>query len=99
MQFIRENAHRPIDINDVARAINTSRSALKRLFAKYRPGSVRAEIQAAHLHRAKELLSRSDMPMKRVAVESGFASTDYFAYVFRKTEGVSPADFRRLGQR
>ena len=45
--------------------------------------------------RAKELLNRSNMPVKQVAATAGFRNEKSFIRAFREWTGVSPGEFRR----
>lgn len=45
--------------------------------------------------RAAEMLNQTDKPLKTIAQETGFCDQSYFAKVFRRWRGVSPAQFRR----
>ncbi len=44
--------------------------------------------------RAKELLNRSEKPIKQIAAESGFRNEKSFGRAFKAREGVPPATFR-----
>jgi len=44
---------------------------------------------------AQRLLAASDLKIEAIALQSGFGSTRQFFDVFRKTTGVTPADYRR----
>lgn len=48
--------------------------------------------------RAKELLNRSDKPVKQVAATSGFQNEKSFIRAFREWTGLSPGEFRRRAQ-
>jgi AraC family transcriptional regulator len=48
------------------------------------------------IERAKSLLISGDLPLCRVALESGFASQQHFAGMFRRMTGAPPAMYRRL---
>ena len=48
--------------------------------------------------RAKELLNRSDKPVKQVAAASGFQNEKSFIRAFREWTGLSPGEFRRRAQ-
>jgi transcriptional regulator GlxA family with amidase domain len=50
------------------------------------------------LQRAKEVLAASDTPIERVAHAVGFADRAYFSRAFRRSEGVSPLQYRRAKQ-
>ena len=44
---------------------------------------------------SKYLLSETDLTMTQIAQILGFSSPSYFSQVFRKTQGISPMDYRR----
>lgn len=44
---------------------------------------------------SKYLLSETDLTMSQIAQILGFSSPSYFSQVFRKTQGISPMDYRR----
>jgi AraC-like DNA-binding protein len=48
--------------------------------------------------RAKELLYRSDKPVKQVAAATGFRNEKSFIRAFREWTGVTPAEFRTQAQ-
>jgi len=47
------------------------------------------------IERAKNLLSRSRLPMAEVAIASGFADQSHFTRVFAGLVGASPGAWRR----
>jgi transcriptional regulator GlxA family with amidase domain len=48
------------------------------------------------IERACEFLEQTDWPITHVALEVGFASSQYFATVFRKFTGTAPREYRAL---
>lgn len=51
-------------------------------------------ITGLRLNRACHLLSKTDLPVKIVALDSGFRSVEYFHTVFRAHLGRTPAEYR-----
>jgi len=96
--FIRVNAAAPIGVGDVLRAVPVSRSWLERRFREVLGRPPAGEIRRVRLERAKELLANSDMPVRQVAVLSGFGSREYLAYAFKQATGSTPREFRRRVQ-
>jgi transcriptional regulator GlxA family with amidase domain len=47
------------------------------------------------LHRARELLESSDLPVESVATRSGFSSSALLRHHFTGQVGVAPAEYRR----
>ncbi len=94
IQFIREHAGAPIEVEDVLRAVAVSRRRLERGFHKILGRSPAAEIRRCHLDRAKQLLTETDLSIPDVAEASGFGSSTYFAYIFKREVGQSPLKYR-----
>ncbi|HEV2453997.1 MAG TPA: DNA-binding transcriptional regulator [Verrucomicrobiae bacterium] len=95
VSFIRMNAAKLIQVNEVARHAGISRRVLERRFAQTLHRTVAEEIRRVHLERAKALLVETDMPIPEVAEASGFGSPEYLAYVFNKELGQTPLRYRK----
>ncbi|HEX7899748.1 MAG TPA: substrate-binding domain-containing protein [Planctomycetota bacterium] len=98
-RFTRANVHRPLAVPDLARAAGVSRKTLETRFRAALGRTPRQEILRARLERVRDLLLRTDWPLKRVAAESGFTYPEHLHAVFRRHEGVTPAGYRRLRQK
>lgn len=53
-------------------------------------------IAKRRIQAAKELLTGSDKTIEAVAEECGFCSASYFCKLFKRYEGISPSDFKRV---
>lgn len=95
MRFIRDNADKPIRVNDIVKTLGLSRRMLEIRFRKAVGRSVNDEIQRVHLERAKRLLVDSDWPLPKIAIASGYSSASYLDVVFKRAVGVSPTKFRQ----
>lgn len=94
LQFIHEHMHVPIQVNDVAEAVNVSRRSLERRFQTTLGYSPARKIQKAHLERAQKLLQETDMNMTDIAAASGYGSPEYMIGVFKKSTGLTPLKYR-----
>ena len=61
--------------------------------------SFSAYVTGIRLNRACFLLANSDMPLKELAAEAGFRSSEYFHKVFRDQLLRTPARYRRDARR
>jgi AraC family transcriptional regulator len=52
-------------------------------------------VTSRRIERAKTLLRETDLPIARIAVDTGFASQSHLASTFRRNVGETPADYRR----
>jgi LacI family transcriptional regulator len=95
LRFIRENAGRPLQVDDILQHVLLSRRSLTRRFQQKVGRSVSDEIRRAHIERAKHLLITTDMAMEQVAMASGCASASRLAVLFRRETGETATEFRR----
>lgn len=52
-------------------------------------------LNSKRLENAKRLLLESDQSVLQIALQCGFGSSQYFATVFRRQEGITPRDYRK----
>src|SRR5947208_15078745 len=89
----REFAH-PIELDDVARRLATSRRQLQRAFAEAGATSFRTHVAKVRMRRALELLREGSMPVRDVANSVGYRQPAQFAKTFRQRHGAPPSSFR-----
>ncbi len=98
LRFIRQNANRPINVEQVLEQVSVSRRVLERRFRALLQRTPAQEIRRTHLERAKLLLAQTNMSVPEVARASGFTYVEHMIPLFRKHMGVTPLAFRRLVQ-
>jgi LacI family transcriptional regulator len=94
LRFIQNHAAAPIGIDDIVEHVQLSRRALEIRFRKALGCTIHSKIEHVRLERAKRLLLESNLPMPKVAESAGFNTASYFAQVFRRKMGVTPAGYR-----
>jgi len=67
---------------------------MRKLFRRETRSSPRRYLRRLRLERAAYLLRHSTQSIKQIALESGFASDNYFHLVFRKAFGFTPTAYR-----
>ncbi|WP_170765062.1 GlxA family transcriptional regulator [Ruegeria lacuscaerulensis] len=95
MQIMHENLEEPLDISEIAEAVQISRRQLERLFQKYveiSPVQFYIELRVA---RAYALLSETEMTVAEIAAATGFSSATQLTVRFKKRYGGAPTSFRR----
>jgi LacI family transcriptional regulator len=95
VSFIRENAAKPVQVNDVAQHAGVSRRVLERRFMQVLERTVAEEIRRVHFELAKKLLVETDLAIPEVADAAGFGTPEYFAYVFKRELGQTPLKYRK----
>ncbi len=53
-------------------------------------------IQQKRIDLAKELLTETDLSAEQIAKKCGFSGINYFARQFKKSEGISSLEYRKL---
>lgn len=95
LQFIRERAIADIGVDDVAREVALSRSALERrmkVLIGRSPGEEITRIRFSHVER---LLTQTDLTLDAIAERAGFKHPQYMAEAFHKRTGMTPGVYRR----
>ncbi len=94
LAFIRQHAVEGIQVADVARAADISRSTLDARFRRVVGRTVHEEVQRCRLNAAQQLLTTTNLSVEEVARRSGFSSAQYMNAVFQQTLGQTPGRYR-----
>lgn len=92
--YIRENYFKPIPLEKIAKIAKMSPFAFSRYFKKNSGAGFIEYLNRVRTNKACYLLRETEYPVHDIAMECGFASISNFNKQFRKTEGISPRDFR-----
>ena len=94
LHFIRTHVRRLIQVEDVAAALNTSRSTLERRFRRVSHHSLFQEITRIRIELMKQLLLETDMPVESIARSLGYPGADHIARYFQQHMHMSPSQYR-----
>lgn len=81
--------------NELAKALNTSRTQLHRKLKALTSVSTSNYINKVKLQKAKEMLSNTEETISEIAYAVSFSSLNYFSSNFSKEFGISPRAFRK----
>jgi LacI family transcriptional regulator len=96
VRYIHDHAADAIRVSDVLEAVPMARRSLEQLFRRILHRTPLMEINRVHIHLARHLLARTDLPLEDVAEKSGLNSRQRFSTLFRRETGHTPAAYRRL---
>ena len=94
MRFIWDNSTEPIFVSDVATALKMSRRSLERKFKTVLKRTINDEILRTRIERAKKMLVNSDISVKKISDQAGFASNQRMSQVFRKKLNMTALEYR-----
>jgi AraC family transcriptional regulator len=69
---------------------------LARHFRRYYRTSIGEYLRQRRVHVATGLLSRQNLTLTEVALESGFSSHGHLCTVFKRATGMTPGEFQRM---
>ena len=95
LRLIRDHAHLGLTVERLARHVGVSRSVLQRRFRSLLKRSIHDEIVAARIKQARDLLTKTDLPLSTVAERPGFKHQEYMGAVFKARLATTPARLRR----
>jgi LacI family transcriptional regulator len=95
IRFIRENAKKAIQVDDVVRATAISRRVLEKRFRKEVGRSIFGEIKRNRTDLIARMLLETDWSVSQIALKSGFSNIDHFSRYFRQEMGIRPLAFRK----
>lgn len=94
LEIIKYNFNNELNIKSISDSLFLDCSYFSRLFKKKVGISPKKYILQIRLEKAKELLCKTNYPIKDIAVTVGFNDPLYFSKIFFRLEGISPSDYR-----
>lgn len=84
-----------ISLNTVANVANVSANHFSALFSQNMGQTFIEYLTTLRMNKAKELLRCTGMRSSEIAGEIGYKDAHYFSYLFKKTQGMTPSDYRK----
>lgn len=94
-EYINNNFYDPnISLNMVASAVNLSPSHFSTVFSQETGENFIEYLTRMRMKKAMELLKTTTQKSSEIAYNIGYNDPHYFSYIFKKTAGVTPKEFR-----
>ena len=84
-----------ISLNTVANVANVSSNHFSALFSQNMGQTFIEYLTSLRMNKAKELLRCTGMRSSEIAGEIGYKDAHYFSYLFKKTQGMTPSEYRK----
>ena len=95
LDYIEQNyTQTTLNLNEVAQAIGMSPNYFSGMFSQEMKMTFVEYVTNKRMEKAKQLLRESDQSSAQIAAAVGYKDAHYFSFVFKKTAGVSPRDYR-----
>ena len=83
-----------ISLNRVAKEVDLSPNYLSAVFSQEMGTTFVEYLTARRMEKARELLRHSDLRSGEIAAAVGYKDSHYFSFLFKKTQGCTPRDYR-----
>ncbi len=94
--FIKENCNKNIRLADVAGAVYLSPNYFSAVFRKITGYTFCNYLMLKRIENAKNLLKKTNIPIKEIVFQVGFEDYNYFNRTFKRIEGTPPAGYRKM---
>lgn len=93
-EYVQEKFREPISLEDAASIACLSASHFRRVFKKECGESFNQFLTTYRIDTSKDFLKNPKYSISDIAYEVGFKDSNYFSTVFRKSQNISPRDYR-----
>ena len=97
-EFINENLEEDLGLAEISAVADLSQFHFARAFRKSTGFTPQQFLMQQRIERAKELLSKKDLPIVEVSLRTGFKNQSHFTSLFRKFTSLTPKVWRESFQ-
>ena len=95
LEYIEENfSDEALSLNGVAGAIGVSGNYFSSVFSQEMQITFIEYVTKKRMEKAKKLLRQTEKPSGEIAAKVGYKDPHYFSFVFKKTVGCTPREYR-----
>lgn len=98
VDYINQNLSKQLSISNISEQIGFSQAHISRTFKKELALSPTEFISMLKIIEASKLLSNTNLNIKEICEQCGFASNTYFQSLFKKFAGITPKEYRNVNQ-
>ena len=96
LKYIDAHFSEKLTLSDVADRVFVSQWYLSKLLNRYTEKNFYDLVNAARIKRAKELLHDPSLKIGDISDMVGFVDSSHFSRIFKKTENISPKEYRNM---
>ena len=96
LKFFEEHIRDDLSLDDICKKMNYSRSFMCKTFKKQTGETLMGCFNRMRIRKAEKMLDQTDRRVTEIASYLGFSEVKHFGALFKKYNGVSPSEYRRL---
>ena len=93
--YIDAHWHPALRISELSQVCGVGERHFRRAFQQATGQGIRSYVEQTRIAKAKVLLVQTDLPLKDLSYQLGFAHASAFSAAFRRATGEAPSQFRR----
>lgn len=94
--YIKKNYKDEINFEELAQSVGISYSHMRKLFRDELDTNILDYVNSIRIENAKRLLKGTDGTLQEISIKAGFQNIQSFNRFFKKFEGITPAEFRKI---
>lgn len=94
LQFIEAHYSEDVTLDELAKSAGVSKSECLRCFKTALQTTPYKYLMDYRLSKAARLLKETDLPVKEIAIQTGFNGQSYFGKCFKEKMNLSPSEYR-----
>ncbi|MDE5931586.1 MAG: response regulator [Lachnospiraceae bacterium] len=99
LEYIEDNYMREsLSLNEIAAAQEVSPNYFSAMFSQEMQMTFVEYVTQKRMEKAKGLLRETEMRSNEIALAVGYKNPHYFSFVFKKTQGCTPREYRTMGE-
>ena len=87
-----------LSLNTAAQVANISANHFSAMFSQNMGQTFIEYLTSLRMQHARELLRCTGKRSSEIAAEVGYKDAHYFSYLFKKTQGMTPSEYRKTGE-
>lgn len=97
LEYLQKNYSKDISLTDISDNLDLSPYYICRVFKEFNDTNLITYLNQYRISMAKKFLLQSPLNnVKDISNKVGFKDSSYFIYLFKKSEGLTPGEFRQL---
>ena len=96
MEYVKQNRHRKIQLEELAKLTHFNKAYLSRIFEKETGETLSSFIMRMRVEEAQKLLLETDMSLAQISSLVGFEDQSYFTKAFKAVAAITPGQLRAV---
>jgi len=94
LDCLERNVYKKLSVEDIAREVGKSASALKSLFSTYKDGGIMKYFNQLKIEEAKKLIREGSLNFAQISTQLNFDTPQYFSTCFKRFTNMSPQEYK-----